>query len=65
MSEIQRPYNPIISIVGDTFKEGQAPIEKTIVDLTTESDAALEDLSKIFPEASYENLWRALHSSDN
>jgi hypothetical protein len=65
MTENQRPYNPIISITGDTFKEGQAPIEKTIIDLTKESDASLEDLTGIYPEAAYEILWRALYSSDN
>lgn len=64
MSDKQRPYDPVITMIGDTFKEGQAPIEKIVVDLTKESDAALEELSKTFPEASYEILWRALHGSD-
>jgi hypothetical protein len=65
MSEQQRPYNPIISIIGDTFKEGKAPVEKIVVDLTKQSDDELEELTKTFPEATYEILWRALHSSDN
>lgn len=65
MDEKQRPYDPIISIIGDTFKEGEGPVEKVLVDVSKEPDSALEDLSKIYPEAGYEILWRALHSSDS
>jgi hypothetical protein len=65
MSEAQRPFNPIISILGDTFQEGKAPIEKVIVDLSKLTDDELEELTGTYLEATFELFWRALHSSDN
>jgi hypothetical protein len=64
MDKPQRPFNPIISILGDTFQEGKAPIEKVIVDLTTKSMDELEELAGTYLEATYEMFWRALQPSE-
>lgn len=65
MSEPQRPFNPIISILGDTFQEGKPPVEKVVIDLTKQSEAELEELAGTYLEATYELYWRALYSSDD
>lgn len=58
MDNLERPYNPVITIIADDFSQGGSPKEITI-DLTKESSASLEDLSKVHPEAFYEIFWRA------
>lgn len=62
MKKAERPYNTVITLIGDTFEEGEKPVEK-VIDLTEVSDSELETLSKTFNEAFYEILWRNLHNS--
>jgi hypothetical protein len=59
MEPKQRPFNTIITSIGDTFIEGKAPTGETI-DLTKVSDEKLVELSKVYAEAAYEQIWRAL-----
>ena len=54
-----RPFNTVITSIGDTFIEGEKPTEQ-IIDLTKISDEKLVELSKTFPEAAYEQIWRAM-----
>lgn len=54
-----RPYNTIITSIGDTFIEGKEPT-KEVIDLTKVSDEKLDELSRDIPEAAYEQLWRAM-----
>ena len=59
MEKKQRPYNTIITLIGDTFVEGEKPTEQ-IIDLAKVSDQKLVELSKLYPEAAYEQVWRAI-----
>lgn len=59
MDKKERPYNPIIVSIGDTFVEGEEPTMQEI-DLTKVSDSKLSELAKIYPEALYEQFWRAM-----
>lgn len=54
-----RPFNTVITSIGDTFVEGEKPTEQTI-DLAKVSDEKLVELSKTIPEAAYEQIWRAM-----
>jgi predicted nucleotidyltransferase len=64
MTEPQRPFNPVISILGDSFRPGEAPIESVVIDLTQITDLELRELSRTYIEATYELFWRALHQND-
>jgi hypothetical protein len=59
MEKKTRPYNTILTSIGDTFIKGEKPTEE-IIDLTKVSDKKLEELGKIYPEAIYEQVWRAM-----
>jgi hypothetical protein len=59
MKENKRPFNTVITSIGDTFIEGEPPIELKI-DLTKLSDEKLAELSREYPEALYEQIWRAM-----
>ncbi len=59
MAKKERPYNPVITLIGDTFVEGEKPTEQ-IIDLSKVSDQKLVELSKEYPQAVYEQVWRAI-----
>lgn len=59
MEKFKRPYDTIITMIGDSFIEGQKPTEK-VIDLTKVSDEELAKLSEMIPEAAFEQLWRAM-----
>lgn len=63
MTEPQRWFNPIISLIGDTFQPGEPPIE-LVIDLTQKTDLELRELSRIHQQAAYELVWRHLNQSD-
>jgi hypothetical protein len=60
MEKKQRPYNTIITLIGDTFVEGERPTEQ-IIDLAKASNKKLVELSKEYPQAVYEQVWRAIN----
>jgi hypothetical protein len=63
MTEPQRWFDPIISLLGDTFQPGEPPIED-VIDLTQKTDSELRELGRIHIQATYELVWRELNQSD-
>lgn len=59
MSNPKRPFNPVITSIGDSFVEGQKPTVEEI-DLSKLSDSEVEKLAETHVAAMYELFWRGL-----